>query len=56
MGLFLLVINAVIILVADALVSGFYVDGFWWAVAFSFILWVVNSLLKDISGTVKEKR
>ena len=56
LGLFLLVINALMILVADALVSGFYVDGFWWALGFSLILWGVNSLLKDISGTSKEKR
>jgi len=55
MGLFLLVINAIMILVADAFVTGFYVEGFWWALAFSLILWVVNSLLKDISGTRKEK-
>ncbi|MBL7875551.1 MAG: phage holin family protein, partial [Cyclobacteriaceae bacterium] len=31
LGLFLLVINAVIILLVDYLVPGFQVDGFWWA-------------------------
>ncbi|MDA0196602.1 MAG: phage holin family protein [Bacteroidetes bacterium] len=56
MGLFILVINALIILIADAIVPGFYVDGFWWALAFSLILWVVNSVLKDIGGASKEKR
>lgn len=51
LGLFLLVINAVIILLADELVSGFYVDGFWWALLFSLLLSLTNSLLADLSGT-----
>ena len=34
LGLFLLVINALIILLADALISGFMVSNFWWALAF----------------------
>ena len=36
-GLFLLVINALIILMAGGLVSGFAVDGFWWALLFSLL-------------------
>jgi putative membrane protein len=44
LGLFLLVINAAIILLADWLVTGFTVDGFWWALLFSLILSVVNSI------------
>src|SRR5688500_11771990 len=44
MGLFLLVINALIILLVDFLVPGFTVDGFWWALAFSLILSIFNSL------------
>lgn len=43
-GLFLLVINAVIILIADAIIDGFVVDGFWWALLFSLILSFINSL------------
>ncbi len=49
LGLFLLVINAVVILIADALVSGFYVDGFWWALIFSLLLSITNSILGDLS-------
>ena len=45
-GLFLLVINAVIILVASYLVPEFRVDSFWWALAFSIILSLVSSLLQ----------
>ena len=43
LGLFLLVINAVIILLAGKIVPGFYVDGFWAAVLFSLILSIANS-------------
>ncbi|MDX1331643.1 MAG: phage holin family protein [Robiginitalea sp.] len=44
-GLFLLVINALIILMAGGLVSGFAVDGFWWALLFSLLLSLVQSIL-----------
>ncbi len=50
LGLFLLVINAVLILLADSLVPGFYVDGFWWALIFSLLLSLTNSLLLELSG------
>jgi putative membrane protein len=48
LGLFLLVINAAIILLVDYLTPGFSVDGFWWALAFSLILSIFNSLFTDI--------
>lgn len=51
-GLFLLVINAVMILLADAIIDGFTVDGFWWALLFSLILSFINSLF---SKDKKEK-
>ena len=56
LGFFLLVINAIIILVADQLLRGFEVDGFWWALLFSLLLWITNSFLKDVSGQNKKKR
>ena len=49
-GLFLLVINAVIIVVADALLDGFNVSGFGWALLFSLILSVINALLQSMTG------
>jgi putative membrane protein len=52
LGLFLLVINAVIIIVVDYFVPGFRVDGFWWALAFSLILSIFNSMFADLT---KEK-
>lgn len=47
-GLFLLVINAVIILLADSFISGFNVDGFWVALIFSLLLSLVQSILFSI--------
>ncbi|HEY9045540.1 MAG TPA: phage holin family protein [Ohtaekwangia sp.] len=49
LGLFLLVINAFIIMLVDYFVPGFRVDGFWWALAFSLILSVFNSMFTDLS-------
>ena len=42
-GLFLFVINALIILLAARFVNGFQVDGFWWALLFSLLLSVLTS-------------
>lgn len=53
LGLFLLVINALMILLVDSLIDGFRVDGFWWALAFSLILSVFNSLFSDLAGEKK---
>lgn len=47
LGLFLLVINAIMILLVSALVPQFQVDGFWWALAFSLILSVFNSMFSE---------
>lgn len=47
-GLFLFVINAVIILIADTLVSGLSVGGFWWAMLFSVVLTLVTSILQSL--------
>ena len=52
LGLFLLVINALMIMLTDSLTPGFSVDNFWWALAFSLILSIMNSLLSDLT---KEK-
>lgn len=55
LGLFLLVINALIILFADKLVDGFKVDGFWTALWFSLVLSLVSSFLDLIKGKEKEE-
>ncbi|XOV90825.1 MAG: phage holin family protein [Bacteroidota bacterium] len=56
LGLFLLVINALIIMLADSVVPGFYVAGFWWALLFSLLLSLTNSLLSQLSGTDDPRR
>ncbi|EAQ51098.1 MULTISPECIES: phage holin family protein [Leeuwenhoekiella] len=44
-GIFLLFINAIIILIADYFVGGFAVDGIWWALIFSLLLSLFQSML-----------
>jgi putative membrane protein len=53
LGLFLLVINALMILGVDYFVDGFSVDGFWWALGFSLILSIFNSLFGDLTSERK---
>jgi putative membrane protein len=48
LGLFLLVINTIIILLAAWLVEGFHVEGFWWALVFSLLLSLVNAVLGSL--------
>ncbi len=50
LGLFLLVINTVIILLAAYLIDSFHVDGFLWAFLFSLVLSLVNSIFLAIAG------
>jgi len=53
LGLFLLVINAGMILLVDWFLSGFDVNGFWWALLFSFLISTVNSLLNRFDNKPK---
>ncbi|MBO4233155.1 phage holin family protein [Riemerella anatipestifer] len=48
LGLFSLVINACIILLAEYLVDGVTIDSFWWALGFSIALSVVTSILSSL--------
>lgn len=48
LGLFLLVINALIIMLCDALLSGFAVSNFWSALLFSIVLSVCQSIVSGI--------
>ena len=53
LGLFLFVINALIILLADKLLDGIKVDGFWWALIFSVILSVFSSAVNAVFADKK---
>ena len=48
LGLFLLIINAIIILLADKLIDGFGVSSIWTAVLFSFLLSILQSMLHSL--------
>ena len=50
LGLFLFIINALMILLAAKLVNGITIDGFWWALLFGFLFSIVSSLL--LSGKI----
>lgn len=56
LGLFLLVINALIIIFAGKLVPGFQVDGFFWALVFSLVLSLCTSILNMVFGVSKEQQ
>lgn len=54
LGLFLFVINALIVLLASKFVEGFRIDNFWWGLLFSLLLSLIMSVIdKQID---KEKR
>jgi putative membrane protein len=49
LGLFLLVINAFMVMLAGKLVEGFEVSGFWTAFFFSMVLTFVNAVLSSFT-------
>jgi len=51
LGLFYVVVNALLILLVDWFIPGFEVHGFWWAVLFSFALSFVNLFIPGDSPT-----
>jgi len=54
-GLFLLVINAAVLLMASELVEGFKIESFWSALGLSLIISLINALLGG-DGKVKLQR
>ena len=56
LGLFLFVINAINILIADYLMDSFTVDGFWWALVFSILLTITTSIIENVLGIKKDER
>ena len=45
LGLFLFVVNTLIIMLASKFVDGFSIDNFWWALLFSIILSIITSAI-----------
>jgi putative membrane protein len=54
LGLFLLVINAVIVMFGTKLVDGFSVDSFWWALGFSMVVSLIITLLESFDKRVNK--
>jgi len=50
-GFFLLVINALVVVIAAEVVPGFYVDGFWWAMGFAICLSIINGIFGNRLGS-----
>ena len=55
LGLFLLVINAIIIIIADNVISGFEVSSIWWAIIFSLLLSFLQSVLFTLLKDTEQK-
>jgi putative membrane protein len=53
LGLFLLVINTIIIMLCDHFIPGFKINSFWTAMLFSIILSLSQSLVYQITGGSK---
>ncbi len=50
LGLFVLVINGLLIMLASSIVPGFAVDGFLWALVFGVVLAAVSYVLEMFDG------
>jgi putative membrane protein len=48
LGVFTLLLDAILIQVADFLLGGFKVKSFWWALGLGLIVAIVNSIFKGI--------
>src|SRR5258706_3081678 len=48
LGLFALIINAAMLLLASAISPGFKIDGFWWAFLGSILLSLVSTILHSL--------
>lgn len=55
LGLFLIFVNAIMILLADYLMKGFKIDGFLWAFIFSIIIAVLNWIVEAIVSPKEEE-
>ncbi|MCE3281845.1 MAG: phage holin family protein [Chitinophagaceae bacterium] len=55
LGLFLLVINVLIIMWVDDIVAGFHLSGWLIALAFSFIVSIIGSVIERVIGRPKEE-
>ena len=55
LGLFLLVINAAIVMAGAKIVPGFEVSSFWWALAFSLVVSLIVTALEMIDKAFSKR-
>lgn len=55
LGLFLFVINALMIQLAGYFLDSFTVDSFWWALLFSILLSILQPILHSVIGEEKDQ-
>lgn len=56
LGLSLLVMNALLILLADWMLDSVVINGFWWALLFSLVLSLIEWLLEKILGANDDEK
>ena len=54
LGLFLFVVNALVVLLASRLIDGFRITNFWWGLLFAFLLSLITSVVYNALD--KEKK
>ena len=54
LGLFLLIINGIVIMMADYFISDFAVRNIWWAIPFSLLLSILQSIFHSILDDKKK--
>jgi putative membrane protein len=54
-GIFLLAINAIIILITDWLIEGFVVHSFWWALLLSLLLSMATSIYDGLENEQRKR-
>jgi len=55
LGIAYFFVNLLMLILTEALVSGFEIDGFWTAVGATIIVWLVNAVLGALPGSVEPR-
>ena len=55
LGLFLFVVNALVVLLASRFIRGFSIDNFWWGLIFAFLLSLITSVIFKQMDKEKKK-
>src|SRR4029078_2258374 len=54
LGLFLIVINILVLLLVEWITPAFAIDGFWTYVGAAIVVWIVNYVLHAVFGNLRE--